>query len=130
MEFDGMMFWNIVMTLIFAPIIHGIRSNATELKRIDILLNKTREESAMRFVTKEELIMKKNEIGKLSHRLNVALLKCFDENTGRVGEFDTAACKDIIDEIDDLLGELYGLIYEEVEFIKNYDKHIRPNRSR
>lgn len=79
--------------------------------------------------SKEELIMKKSEIGKLSHRLNVALLKCFDENTGRVGEFDTAACKDIIDEIDDLLGELYGLTYEEVEFIKNYDKHIRPNRS-
>ena len=62
MEFDGMMFWNVVMTLIFAPIIHGIRSNATELKRIDILLNKTREESAMRFVTKEELIMNMDRV--------------------------------------------------------------------
>ena len=46
MGLDGMMFWNIVMTLIFAPIIHSIRNNATELKRIDILLNKTREEVA------------------------------------------------------------------------------------
>ena len=54
MEFDGMMFWNIVMTLVFAPIIHGIRSNATELKRVDILLNKTREEVARNYVTKEE----------------------------------------------------------------------------
>jgi hypothetical protein len=54
MEFDGMMFWNIVMTLVFAPIIHGIRSNATELKRVDILLNKTREEVARSYVTKEE----------------------------------------------------------------------------
>ena len=80
--------------------------------------------------SKEKLIMKKNEIGELSYRLNAALLNCFDENTGRVGEFDTAACKDIIDEIDDLLGKLYGLTNEEVEFIKNYDKHIRPNRSR
>jgi len=54
MEFDGMMFWNIMMTLIFAPIIHGIRTNATELKRVDILLNKTREEVARNYVTKEE----------------------------------------------------------------------------
>lgn len=54
MEFDGMMFWNIMMTLVFAPIIHGIRSNATELKRVDILLNKTREEVARNYVTKEE----------------------------------------------------------------------------
>jgi len=54
MEFDGMMFWNIVMTLVFAPIIHGIRTNATELKRVDILLNKTREEVARNYVTKEE----------------------------------------------------------------------------
>ncbi len=54
MEFDGMIFWNIVMTLVFAPIIHGIRTNATELKRVDILLNKTREEVARNYVTKEE----------------------------------------------------------------------------
>ncbi len=50
-----MMFWNIVMTLVFAPIIHSIRNNATELKRIDILLNKTREEVAKDYVTKNEL---------------------------------------------------------------------------
>ena len=50
-----MMFWNIVMTLVFAPIIHSIRTNATELKRIDILLNKTREEVAKDYVTKMEL---------------------------------------------------------------------------
>ena len=55
MGLDGMMFWNIVMTLVFAPIIHGIRTNATELKRIDILLNKTREEVAKDYVTKSEL---------------------------------------------------------------------------
>ena len=43
------------MTLVFAPIIHGIRTNATELKRIAILLNKTREEVAKDYVTKNEL---------------------------------------------------------------------------
>jgi tetrahydromethanopterin S-methyltransferase subunit B len=50
------------MTLVFGPIIYGIRSNATEIKRVDILLNKTREESAMRFVTKEELIMNMDRV--------------------------------------------------------------------
>ena len=55
MGLDGIMFWNIMMTLVFAPIIHGIRTNATELKRIDILLNKTREEVAKDYVTKSEL---------------------------------------------------------------------------
>ena len=40
----------------------GIRSNATEIKRVDILLNKTREEVAMRFVTKEELIMNMDRV--------------------------------------------------------------------
>lgn len=55
MGLDGMMFWNIVMTLVFAPIIHSIRTNATEIKRIDILLNKTREEVAKDYVTKMEL---------------------------------------------------------------------------
>ena len=55
MGLDGMMFWNIMMTLVFAPIIHSIRNNATELKRVDILLNKTREEVAKDYVTKMEL---------------------------------------------------------------------------
>ena len=59
---DPMMYWNIIITLIFAPIVHSIRTNATELKRVDILLNKTREEVAMRFVTKEELIMNMDRV--------------------------------------------------------------------
>ena len=49
------MYWNIIITLVFAPIVHGIKTNATELKRVDILLNKTREEVAKDYVTKVEL---------------------------------------------------------------------------
>ena len=52
---DPMMYWNIIITLVFAPIVHGIRTNETELKRVDILLNKTREEVAKDYVTKVEL---------------------------------------------------------------------------
>ena len=50
------------MTLVFGPIIYSIRANATEVKRVDILLNKTREEVAIRFVTKEELIMNMDRV--------------------------------------------------------------------
>ena len=57
MEISSILLWNIIMTLVFGPIIYSNRSNATEIKRVDILLNKTREEVAIRFVTKEELIM-------------------------------------------------------------------------
>ena len=51
---DPMVYWNIIITIVFAPIVHSIRTNATELKRVDILLNKTREEVAKNYVTKEE----------------------------------------------------------------------------
>tara|TARA_R100001509_G_scaffold86136_1_gene49099 strand:- start:11060 stop:11299 length:240 start_codon:yes stop_codon:yes gene_type:complete len=52
---DMYFFWNIVLTLVVAPIIFAIRKNETEAKRIDILLNKTREEIAKDYVTKQEV---------------------------------------------------------------------------
>ena len=55
MEMDGLTFWNIIVTLVIAPIVYNIKTNATELKRVDILLNKTREEVAKDYVTKSEL---------------------------------------------------------------------------
>ena len=47
--------WNIFLTLVVAPILYSIHSNTSELKRLDILLNKTREEMAKEYVTKQEL---------------------------------------------------------------------------
>ena len=38
-----------------APVLYSIKSNTSEAKRIDILLNKTREEMAREYVTKTEL---------------------------------------------------------------------------
>ena len=72
---DPMMYWNIIITIVFAPIVHSIRTNATELKRVDILLNKTREESAMRFVTKEELIMNMDRVIERIDRLDAKIDK-------------------------------------------------------
>ena len=55
MELTPYLFWNIFITLVLAPILYGIRSNTSEAKRIDILLNKTREEMAKEYGTKQEL---------------------------------------------------------------------------
>ena len=50
-----MMVWNILITLVFVPILNSIRVNTQELKRLEILVNKTREELAKEYVTKIEL---------------------------------------------------------------------------
>ena len=55
MEFTPDIFWNIIITLVLAPILYSIRKNTNEAKRLDILLNKTREELARDYVTKNEL---------------------------------------------------------------------------
>lgn len=51
MEITPIMFWNVILTLVIAPALWTFRSLIAEVKRIDILLNRTREE----FATKEEL---------------------------------------------------------------------------
>ena len=66
MELTLYLFWNIFITLVLAPILYSIRQNASEAKRIDILLNKTREEIARDYVTKKEV---KDDMGVLMDRL-------------------------------------------------------------
>ncbi len=55
MELTPYLFWNIFITLVLAPVLYSIKSNTAENKRLDILLNKTREEIAKDYVTKQEL---------------------------------------------------------------------------
>ena len=66
MELTPYLFWNIFITLVLAPILYSIKSNTSEAKRIDILLNKTREEIARDYVTKQEL---KDDMNILMDRL-------------------------------------------------------------
>jgi|TARA_R100001510_G_scaffold17614_1_gene14967 hypothetical protein len=54
MEISSLMFWNIFITLVLAPVLYSIRQNGSELKRLDILLNKTREEVATNYVLKSD----------------------------------------------------------------------------
>jgi len=59
--------WNVLITLVLAPIWFQIRVNSAELKRQDILINKTREEIAKEYVTKDEL---RNDMSTLMDRMD------------------------------------------------------------
>ncbi|MHA2365530.1 MAG: Eco57I restriction-modification methylase domain-containing protein [Candidatus Hodarchaeales archaeon] len=78
----------------------------------------------------KDLIPHKKEIHELFLRLINSLLKNFDKERGRIGEFRTKLSKNIIDEIDQFIGHyFYNLTDEEITFILNYDNHIRSNNS-
>tara|TARA_B100001250_G_C19644870_1_gene719917 strand:- start:732 stop:974 length:243 start_codon:yes stop_codon:yes gene_type:complete len=66
MEITSYIIWNTIITLILGPLLFSIRKNETEAKRIDILLNKTREEMARDYVTKQEV---KEDMNNLMDRL-------------------------------------------------------------
>lgn len=67
MELSTYLIWNVFITLVLAPLLFSIRKNETELKRLDILLNKTREEIPSKYVTKED---QENDISRLFERLD------------------------------------------------------------
>ena len=48
MTVEPVFFWNLLLTLVIAPAVFIFRSLQQEVKRIDILLNKTREDYAKR----------------------------------------------------------------------------------
>ena len=55
MEFDSHIIWNIILTLIVMPLAWWIRTSHDEIRRQDILLNKTREEIERDYVSKREM---------------------------------------------------------------------------
>ena len=63
-----MMFWNGVLTFAFAMSGFYIKSQAAELARLSILLNRTREEVAKEYVTKQEVHA---DINRIMNRLEV-----------------------------------------------------------
>ena len=70
--------WNVLITLVLAPIWFQIRQNASELKRQDILVNKTREEIAKEYVTKNELKDDMNAIMDRIDKIGEKLDKLFE----------------------------------------------------
>ena len=76
--FSPYIIWNAIITLVLAPIWFQIRQNATELKRQDILLNKTREEIAKEYVTKFELRDDMQDIMDRIEKIDEKLDKLFE----------------------------------------------------
>tara|TARA_B100000029_G_scaffold200092_1_gene198483 strand:- start:130 stop:381 length:252 start_codon:yes stop_codon:yes gene_type:complete len=78
MELQTIEIWIMFLTLILAPVIYSIRENSHENKRIDVLLNKTREEVARDYVTKEELETSMDRVVRMLNKLESKLDKLFE----------------------------------------------------
>lgn len=75
MEMSSMMFWNVILTLVIAPAFWMFRSLLVEVKRIDILLNKTREEYATKTELREDLNRVMEALHRVEDKLDQALRK-------------------------------------------------------
>jgi uncharacterized membrane protein len=63
MEFEmSHLVWNVILTLVIMPLAWWVRSTHDEIRRQDILLNKTREEIARDYVSKREMTEEMNRI--------------------------------------------------------------------
>ena len=62
--------WNVIITFIIVPLAWWVRSTHEEMRRQDILLNKTREEIARDYVSKRELTEDMNRILLQLEKLN------------------------------------------------------------
>lgn len=71
MEVDAMLFWNIILTVVIAPVFWAFRQMFAEVKRLQILLNKTRED----YATKAELRDDMRRVMEALHRLEDKLDK-------------------------------------------------------
>ena len=79
-EITGMI-WNAVLSLIVAPLIIIIGAQVKELRRIDILLNRTREELGRDYVSKLEMDVSLGRIMNAIDRLSQKVDRLFEERT-------------------------------------------------
>ena len=75
MEISMWMFWNIILTLVIAPAVCAFRGLIQEVKRIDILLNKTREEYVTRKEMRDDLSQVMDALHRLEDKLDKVLSK-------------------------------------------------------
>lgn len=70
-----MMFWNILLTLVVAPAFWMFRSLLAEVKRVDILLNRTREDYATKNELREDMQQVVNALHRVEDKLDRVLSK-------------------------------------------------------
>jgi hypothetical protein len=72
---DAMMFWNIVLTLVVAPALWAFKQLYAETKRIQILLNQTRETYARRDDVREDMGQVMQHLNRIEDKLDNLLIK-------------------------------------------------------
>tara|TARA_R100000353_G_scaffold175925_1_gene147792 strand:- start:491 stop:718 length:228 start_codon:yes stop_codon:yes gene_type:complete len=75
MDVDGMMFWNIVLTLVVAPALWAFRQLYGEVKRLQILLNQTRESYARRDDVREDMGLLLAHLNRIEDKIDKVLTK-------------------------------------------------------
>ena len=72
-EISPVIFWNVVLTLVIAPAIWMFRNLMGEVKRIDILLNRTREDYSTKQEFREDMRMVTDALHRLEDKLDKVL---------------------------------------------------------
>lgn len=75
MEIDAMLFWNIILTVVIAPVFWAFRQMFAEVKRLQILLNKTREDYATKAELRDDMKRVMEALHRLEDKLDKALSK-------------------------------------------------------
>ena len=75
MEINPVIFWNVVLTLIIGPAFWTFRTLMAEVKRIDILLNRTREDYATRKEMRDDMKVVVDALHRVEDKLDRVLSK-------------------------------------------------------
>ncbi len=70
-----MLFWNIILTVVIAPVFWAFRQMFAEVKRLQILLNKTREDYATKYELRDDMRQVMEALHRLEDKLDKALSK-------------------------------------------------------
>ena len=74
MEINPILFWNGILTIVIAPAVWAFRGVLLEMKRLDILLNKTREEYAKREDVKDDMHIVMEALQRLEDKLDKIII--------------------------------------------------------
>ena len=75
MEISPIIFWNVVLTLIIAPAFWTFRNLMQEVNRVDILLNRTREDYATRKELRDDMKQVVDALHRVEDKLDRVLSK-------------------------------------------------------
>ena len=70
-----MLFWNILLTMVIAPVFWAFKQMYAEVKRIQILLNRTREDYATKQDLKDDMRQVMDALHRVEDKLDKVLSK-------------------------------------------------------